>query len=413
MTTPVIDWVSPVRPQKTDIAEYTNRVSEALADHYLLNVIENDRAPDLSAYRFELGPFFNLGNDRRFHGRTLEACRATSGIIIAHDYRIQDLIIGQTKASDPEWQKSYLALMARHYGKAGHAAAREFVNGNCSLDELADAYPGIEIAADNAICVVTHNPALAEKLAHRTGLYCATLPLPFPAQAPCPAPAPDNGKIDLLVFGYLGQNRGLDVAFELVRQRRDLRLHIAGQIGTESLLNEAQGLVRSGYPVIDHGFLPEGLLNELIAQCDLVLNLRHPTMGEVSGSQLRIFANQGLSVVCNTGWYSSLPENTVLKIAPERMLPDLVLILEQFAHDRDPLSARRKEGYQYVCEHHSLDRFAACFENFMDASQEALMHGRSVLLAKHIGRLYEQAGAGKAASGEMLFDKARHLLGAR
>jgi glycosyltransferase involved in cell wall biosynthesis len=411
--TPVIDWVSPVRPQGTDIAEYTSRVHDALAGRYVLNVVENDRARDLSAFRFEFGPIFNLGNDARFHGATLEACRATSGIVVAHDYRIQDLIVSHIKASHGDWRKTYLDLMARHYGKDGHAAARDFVNGNCSLSELADIYPGIEIAADNALCVVTHNPGLAEKLAYRTGLYCATLPLPFPVKVPSPsvAPAPASGKINLLVFGYLGQNRGLDAAFELVRQRQDLRLHIAGQIGTEPLLNEARQLLRSGYPIIDHGFLPEDALNELIGQCDLVLNLRHPTMGEVSGSQLRIFANQGLSVVCNTGWYASLPENTVLKIDPKRMLPELHAILDQFSHDRDSLTMRRKEGHQYVREHHSLDRFAICFERFMNASQEALMHGRSVLLAKHIGGLYELSGAGKAARGEMLFNKARHLLG--
>src|SRR5690606_33853401 len=144
-------------------------------------------------------------NDQRFHGNILNACRATSGILIAHDYRIQDLIVGEIQAHTG-WQDRYIRLMARHYGAPGQDAAQEFLKGSMTLTDLAADFPGVEIAAENAFCVITHHPALAADLARRTGLSCAVMPPPFP-DAERPISLPDNGnaaELGLLLFGYLG-----------------------------------------------------------------------------------------------------------------------------------------------------------------------------------------------------------------
>lgn len=414
--TPILDWVSPLRPAATDIAEYTVRVQQALAGRYDLNAIDNDTAGDRSTYVFKHEPFFNIGNDRRFHSHTLATCRAVSGILIAHDYRIQDLVVGEMQAH-PGWEGRYSELMARHYGAAGQAAAQGFLHGLLPLAGLSAEFPGIEIAAEKASCIITHNPALADELARRTGLYCATLPLPFPVNglAISPPAASDQSsdqrkKLSLLVFGYLGHNRGLEQLCELVASMPDVELNLAGQIGPETLRAKIDGMKAAGCRIIDHGFVSEPALDRLIRTAELVVNLRYPSMGEVSGSQLRIFANQGASVVCNTGWYASLPGDTVLKVDPRNIEKDLAGILEQLVRDRSAFHAMRLNGYHYVKAHHSLERFASAFDAFMADAPEALAHGRQLQLAKHMAAHYEQAGAGRAISGEALLEKAAHLL---
>jgi hypothetical protein len=415
--TQTLDWVSPLRPAATDIAEYTERVSQALAGRYVLNAIGNDALAGRAPYRFEHGPFFNIGNDRRFHGDILTACRATSGVLIAHDYRIQDLIVGEMQAH-AGWEEDYIGLMARHYGLPGQAAAQQFLKGALTLADLAADFPGVEIAAENALCVITHNPALADELARRTGLYCAALPLPFPVADLSDADLPDatasvggrQAQLSLLVFGYLGHNRGLEQVCDLVAATPGVRLDIAGQIGPEPLRGKVERMKAQGCPIVDHGFVREAELDGLIRAADLVVNLRHPSMGEVSGSQLRIFANQGASVVCDTGWYSSLPDAAVFKIAPENMRAELAAIVGRLCRDRSPLRDMRMGGYLYVRDNHSLGRFAAAFDAFMAGCHEALAHGRKVQLAKHMASLYERAGAGRAVSGEALLQKAAQLL---
>ena len=417
MTT-TYDWVSPLRPDPTDIAEYTVRVRKAVSGAVTLNAIGNYRAKDVSAYCKEHDPFFNIGNDVRFHGNILAMCREMTGVIIAHDFRIQNLIVANLQAQQDDWQAQYRRLMRRHYGTEGEASARDFVEGRIDLSTLAIEYPGIEIATEAASCIITHNPGLMNDLARRTGLHCALLPLPFdvPGTTPAPdraraGPAKPGDALDLLVFGYIGQNRCLDMICELIRGRTDVRLHLAGQIGPPELQEAIAALKRDGCPIIDHGFVEEEALDALIRESDLVLNLRHPTMGEVSGSQLRIFANGGLSVVCDTGWYGGLPEETVHKIKPDRIRRDLSGLIDQIVQDPAAFEGMRCAAHAYVKREHGLDRFAEAFTRFLSVSEEACAHGRRVQFARYLGHLYHRSGAGAFADGERLLSEAERILG--
>src|SRR5690606_5724703 len=151
--------------------------------------------------------------------------------------RIQDLIVTELQANHQNWASHYTGLMYRHYGAEGLAAARAFTKGKQDLGELSQAFPGIEIAVENSLCLITHNPTLAEELARRTGLYSAFLPLPFavPDQMPQRQRKLNSEGLDLLVFGYIGHNRCLETLCELIRERSGLRLNLAGRIGPEAL----------------------------------------------------------------------------------------------------------------------------------------------------------------------------------
>src|SRR5690606_6149521 len=113
-----------------------------------VNLIDDKSAGNLSLYNFSTGPFFNIGNDARFHSGVLRACRAMSGIVVAHDLRIQDLIVAELQANHANWASHYAELMQRHYGADGLAAARAFAEGKQDLGEISQAFPGIEIAAE-------------------------------------------------------------------------------------------------------------------------------------------------------------------------------------------------------------------------------------------------------------------------
>lgn len=408
-----LDWVSPLRPKPTDIAEYSARVAKALSSHLPVNSIDNDSAEVLSLYRLDSAPFFNIGNDARFHDGILRACRAMSGIVVAHDLRIQNLIIAELQANHKDWASRYVGLMNRHYGKEGDNAARAFLKDGQELAEISRTFPGIEIAAENALCLITHNPMLTEELARRTGLYCALLPLPFEVPERMPQrqkKARDEG-LDLLVFGYIGHNRCLEILCDLVREKPGLRLNLAGRIGPEALQRRVDEMKAEGYPIVDHGFVEEDRLDQLVRDSDLVVNLRSPSMGEVSGSQLRIFANGGLSVVCDTGWYASLPEDAVFKVRPEALKSELSAILDRIGTDPGVHGAMRAAGFAHVKEHHSLERFAETFLAFMAVSDEALAHGRRFQLARQMSRSYLRSGAGAMLSGEKLIAKATEYLG--
>jgi len=387
----MIDWVSPLRPDRTDVAEYSHRVQTALQGRFALNLIAPSRAGALDAYALDGEPFFNIGNDARFHAAILQASHRTSGIIIAHDYRIQDLIIASFAHTGEGWQGRYQAAMRRVYGPEGEAAAKQLCQGKRSTIQLSGDFPGIEFASENAVCVISHNPALVDNLAQRTGLYCAHLPLPFPLPAKQhapPAPDPEDKHLDLLLFGYIGANRGADLICDVLSEMQNsrFRLNVAGIPGAGTRAKLDAFATRG--TLIDHGFMEETQLDRLIRRCALVLNLRYPSMGEVSGSQLRILANGGLSVVTDEGWYSSLPDDCVIKLKHARVKEELSQVLRQLTENPAVFDGYRERGHQYVGRHHSLEYFASAFDAFMAQSHEALSHGRKLLLADRIRMHY-------------------------
>ena len=71
-----------------------------------------------------------------------------------------------------------------------------------------------------------------------------------------------------------------------------------------------EGLVREGW-------VDEPRLWELMAASAVVVNLRHPTMGETSGSVIRGLSLGKPLVVSDVGWFSELPGDVALKVPPD------------------------------------------------------------------------------------------------
>ena len=51
-----------------------------------------------------------------------------------------------------------------------------------------------------------------------------------------------------------------------------------------------------------------------MAACDVLVNLRYPTMGETSGSVIRALSLGKPLVVSDVGWFRELPDDVVLKV---------------------------------------------------------------------------------------------------
>ena len=66
-----------------------------------------------------------------------------------------------------------------------------------------------------------------------------------------------------------------------------------------------------------------------MAACDVLVNLRSPTMGETSGAVIRGLALGKPMLVSDVGWFSELPDDAVLKIpVDEYEVPTIAAALE-------------------------------------------------------------------------------------
>ncbi len=113
-----------------------------------------------------------------------------------------------------------------------------------------------------------------------------------------------------------------------------------------------------GSRVRRHGFVPAAELHAALARADLAINLRFPSMGEASASQLRIWDAALPSLVTRTGWYAALPEDAVFFVEPEREVDDIREHLLALRQDPDRFKRAGLRGRAVLEAHHAPTTYA-------------------------------------------------------
>ncbi len=101
-----------------------------------------------------------------------------------------------------------------------------------------------------------------------------------------------------------------------------------------------------------------------MAACDVLVNLRYPTMGETSGSAIRALALGKPLIVSDVGWFSELPDGAVLKVPVDELeVSTLAAALELAVEHAASLGAAART---YVEREHALpkvvDAYVAALE---------------------------------------------------
>lgn len=361
MRKPKVHWVSPLPDAQTDIAHYTNRILPELAEATDLTLWTDARSWDCSlehicpvrfldpdhvlpedfasAARSD-GPdaiFVHIGNSWVFHSGFLRLVRRIPSIIVLHDLAIQELCFDAIhNGLFP--RATFEGDMARWHGRAGLHAAQKVFDNEMTPIELSKTYPGFELTLDRAVSVLVHTPA-AYQATKKTGIApIYHLDLPFRPSVPtAPAERAQTGPLHFVQFGYIGPNRRLEQVLEALSPLRhdiDFRFDIMGNVWDPAYLKGRLNDLGLSDRVCIHGFVPETKLDASLAKAHLVFNLRHPTMGEASGSQLRIWNAAAAAVVTDLGWYGSLPDETVFKIPLDEEKTSLQALVRRLDADR-------------------------------------------------------------------------------
>ena len=114
--------------------------------------------------------------------------------------------------------------------------------------------------------------------------------------------------------------------------------------------------------------MPEERLWSLMAACDVLVNLRYPTMGETSGSVIRALSLGKPLLVSDVGWFRELPDDVVLKVPVDEYEVATLAAALELAADHGA-AARRGGARRTSTREHDLGRVA-------DAYVAALEDGR-------------------------------------
>ena len=101
-----------------------------------------------------------------------------------------------------------------------------------------------------------------------------------------------------------------------------------------------------------YGYVTEEILSAMLDEADLAINLRYPTMGEASASQLRIWDHALPSLVTYSEGYTTLPPETVFFVHPENEAADIQEHLRHFLDRPDDFDQAGAQGRRSLLEHH-------------------------------------------------------------
>lgn len=422
-----LNWFSPLPPARTEIANYTARLlpflaaraeitlwtnqeswDEALDTHAVIRRYKGLRVPWGEINRADL-TIYHLGNHPLYHGDIWQLSRRHAGIIVLHDTRLQHFFAGLYREllGAPA---NYLAEMRRHYGIAGERAAADFLSGDggISIERLAMEFPLTPLAVENSLGVLVHTTQASLSFDGRICGPVAYAPLPFSPSDFRSLSAGDvlsdsetsalnaTAPYRLIVFGHLSPNRRLASILETLGrldEREAFRLDIYGQLWDAESVNEMIRAFKLGHIVRLHGFVSDDELSRALDAAHLAINLRYPTMGEASASQLRIWAHALPSVVSRTDWYAELPAEAVAHVRPEHEVADLTKHLRRFLADPPRFAMMGVCGRRFLEKEHTSEGYV---DVIIKLAREAQIFRPQMAATYYAERVGEEIGSWKA-----------------
>jgi 2-polyprenyl-3-methyl-5-hydroxy-6-metoxy-1,4-benzoquinol methylase/glycosyltransferase involved in cell wall biosynthesis len=408
-------YFSPLGPQRSGIADYSEELLPHLADAgaEVTLFVEGFRPANASVagrfdvrdYRREpsalasLGEFdaavYHMGNDHRYHAGVFDAMRAHPGVVVFHDFALQDFFLGLARERGD--MRLYLDEVAACHGEPARREAADALDRGATPAMFARPldFPLNGRLAQGAEGIIVHSDwsrARFEQVApgvpvrrvnHHITAAAAGL-----VRADASLSVNGNGSassgddsvqtteargpvrpINIASFGLITPDKGIERALRALsalRERHDFRYTL---VGDPNSYFDVRALVREygledRVEITGHVSLEE--FERRIPETDIALNLRERTVGETSGSLCRIMAAGVASVVSAVGWFGELPDDAVVKVEPGAHADELLrAYLERLMEDA-PLRARLgANARRHVLAEHDIRRSAEGYLNFI------------------------------------------------
>jgi len=399
---------SPLPPSPSGIADYVAESLPALAGHADLHLVADapeSVAPSLRGRWTVFAPaqapeadleLYHLGNSPS-HAFVYRAARARPGVAVLHDWSLHHLVLRETVERGDV--SAYLREMRRAHGETGTFVGRQVARA-LGGELLPALFPLNDRVLEGSLAIVALTEHVRSRAARRLpGRPVLHLPhhLSLPLDPP-PSRAEARRALGLppdalLVTapGLATSSKRLDLAVRAVARLRSahptLRLVVAGE--ADPSLPLADWVRAAG---IGDRFVPTGRLSledfeRHLCAGDVVISLRFPTHGEISGALVRALGvGRPAVVTAGTPAADEFPEGIVAPIDPgPREEEELVAVLARLLEDEALRDDMGRLARDHVRRHHGLAETAgrlAAFLAEVAARREPL---RAEILADRAG----------------------------
>jgi glycosyltransferase involved in cell wall biosynthesis len=359
-------------PSTSGIADYVAESLPALARRAEVHVVrEGEDAPagDLDLY--------HLGNSPA-HAWVYRAAGARPGVAVLHDWSLHHLVLRETVERGDV--SGYLREMRRAHGETGTFVGRQVARA-LGGDLLPALFPLNDRVLEGSLGVVGLTEYVRSRAAGRLPGR-PVLHLPHHLSLPLDPPPtredarralglPPDAPI-LAAPGLATAAKGLDVAVRAAARLREerpaLRLVVAG--GADPALPLATWAREAG---LGDGLVITGRLGlddfvRHLCAADVVLSLRFPSHGEISGALVRALGvGRPALVTAGTPAAEEFPEGVVAPIDPgPREEAELVAVLARLLDDGPLRDRMGRLAREHVRARHDLDATAGTLVAFLE-----------------------------------------------
>jgi glycosyltransferase involved in cell wall biosynthesis/SAM-dependent methyltransferase len=312
-----VAFFSPLPPARSGIADYSEALIESLRPLVELEVFSSAQ-PAFDATRFDIA-VYQVGNNAH-HDFVYETALRHPGVVVMHESNLHHLITDLTIRRG-DWD-AYVAECEYH----GGAAARAFAERVRKL-EVGPDYEGVAMTRrllESARGVVVHSRFMRDET-RAAGYAGPVAVIPHGAWIPRADRMAYRHRLGLEgitplvgIFGFLKPYKRIAESLRafrrLVRVAPAAKMILVGETHPEL---PVQAIIRSmglDANVRVLGFTPIDEFVGYLAACDIVLNLRYPTVGESSGTLLRSLGLGKAVMVSEIGSFQEFPDDVCLKV---------------------------------------------------------------------------------------------------
>jgi glycosyltransferase involved in cell wall biosynthesis len=348
-------------PEQTGVADYSALLVPALGERLDVTVVRRGaRKPPRGTHV----ALYHVGNNPDAHAWIVDALRRRPGVVVLHDFVLHHLVAGMTVGRRDG--HGYLDAMEREHGVVGRLLAHGVLDKRIPplWESRPEDFPLSSFVLEHATGLIVHSQTVYDR-ARAAGYDGPTWVVPHPAW-PVPEVTPERvGEGPVLgCFGVVNTSKRIPEllrAFARVREQHpEVTLLLVGPMSPGFDLDrrlQRLGLVEEG--LIREAWVDERRLWALMAGVDVCINLRHPTMGETSGSVIRALSLGRPLVVSDVGWFSELPKDVALAVpVDDREVETLASTLELLVTREDLRVEMGAAAAELARRKHDLGRVA-------------------------------------------------------
>lgn len=332
---------------------------------------------------------YQVGDNLLYHKGAVYWIAIHPGLVILHDFFLADLFSGYMQKT-PDLARKWLSLL---YGTGAPEKFYHLLSTPEFFVKSAESMPLTEWICSQATAVLTHSDWGVDRVLNSCPGPVRTQALLYERpDVPTDMPT-EHSPLRIATIGCANRNKRFESIIRsigsspLLKSRVEYRIVGAGE---PEFIQSMQSLAQElGVSLSYTGWVDDSTLREEILQADIVTCLRFPTLEATSASCIEALLYGKPSLVTDAGFYRELPDDCVVKIAPDNELPELTEAFTRLVTDAAFRRTLGERGKAYAEQTFTPESYASAL---MELARKANTAALPLDAARHVCDILHEWG---------------------